>query len=881
VALDWTAYNDLSWYAGQLATNITTITSPTNTAGLPSSGELIDYATGTGTGVTLTVTGGNHLASIQGAEATTGDAFSIFNGIVSTLGVISYVNAAPPGGNLVLTLEGMDSGTTYELVFHGQRDNYAWDRAALATISDVDTFTNQSSVATDNPTGAGGTLFDGPTDDSTRLPSANPNGYVARFLFDPGADGDAVLTISFDGTAGNEYAGKYASALALTGSFGACTDDNDCDDLNDCTDDTCNVGTGLCEFVGNDLNLCTDDNDCTDDACVAGSCVSTPNDLNPCTDGVDCTDDACSGGFCLGTDNCIGGQVCNETTGVCETPQVILPGDVIIAGFQAANTAGTQSPAEFISLFNTTDSVISLEGMQIITRVGVDCPDDTCADWTLGPDLPGESIQPNSFFLIGEPGVAAPGGLHDLELLIDLATGEGGSSGTAIGIEVSIDGVIVDHVLYGRHDGTSTGDNAPGDLPFDGVSFPRDEVIRNTTTTTSFLEGVVQRLSDEDLYAGFDVEGFYTDEDTLGSGLPNGVWTSPHSNTVGTYEARNSLSPPVLPPIQIPCTSDAECDDDNVCNGLETCPVDVCVSGTPLNCDDSEPCTDDSCDAILGCSNDPNTDPCDDDDACTSGDVCSGGFCTSGAAVDCDDGAACTDDFCDSVLGCQNVDNCPAGETCNLGTGFCEEAPTVATFQEGQSGYSGTEDTFIAEALPTNVNGGLEVFEWDLEDPAPNSNTAMVQFTGIFGLGGGQIPPGGGDPGATAGDEYDAVILDTALGTPAGPQTVDVTTSLQAWSDGSSTNNGWLFVPTGIDGTEVRSSEYAAVPTERPKLTVEYLSAQAEGQMSCLLSSTTASSGGTVGLEVFLENLGSLPGVRGYQTQIRTTSLPDKRTTSR
>ncbi|MFH1108834.1 MAG: DNRLRE domain-containing protein [Planctomycetota bacterium] len=383
---EWTAYNDLSWYTGQLQTNITKITSPANEASLPSTGELIDYATGTGTGVTLTVTGGDHLSTIQGANATTGDAYAIFNGIVSTLGVISYIDAAPPGGNLVLTFTGMDSNATYELAFHGHRNSYGWDRALLATISDADAFTNESSAATDNPTGPGGALFDGPTDPSTRLPADNDQGYVARFTnVEPGSDGDVVLTVSFDGTAGNEYTGKYASALMLraTVSAGPCTGDPDCDDdlfcngsetcnqsthnceagtppdCSDtvaCTADSCNEGTDACVHIPN-TSACNDSNPCTTDTCdIVLGCQYT-NNTDPCDDGSACTEnDACSGGSCQpGTavdcddqvactndscnpstgcqhvDNCPTGQACNHTTGLCEAgsaePLPILEGD--------------------------------------------------------------------------------------------------------------------------------------------------------------------------------------------------------------------------------------------------------------------------------------------------------------------------------------------------------------------------------------------------------------------------------------------------------------------------------------------------------------------------------------------------------------------------
>ncbi len=114
--------------------------------------------------------------------------------------------------------------------------------------------------------------------------------------------------------------------------------------------------------------------------------------------------------------------------------------------------------------------------------------------------------------------------------------------------------------------------------------------------------------------------------------------------------------------------------------------------GTPPVCDDANACTDDSCDAVLGCQNVPNTAACDDADACTENDVCGGGACggtpvdcsdgdaCNGAEVcaagvcgpgtppDCDDSNACTDDSCDILLGCQNTPNdansCDDGSAC-------------------------------------------------------------------------------------------------------------------------------------------------------------------------------------------------------------------------
>ena len=450
----WIAYNDLGALNGSSPSNYTVITSPNGGNTLPNTGELVDFATSTGTGVTLTVTGGDfngdtHVTTYTGGPASGTEAYDIFNGKIDAMGTISYINQPSPAGDLVLTFTGMDPAETYNLVFYGHRDDYAWTRAAISTLSDVDAFTNASSAATDNPYESGGVLFTGASDASTYLPSDNDNGYVVRYTdIQPGSDGDMVLTLTQGGTDQNK--GKYANALMLE-----------------------EVESG--------------------------------------------------------------------------PPPSLAAGDVIISGFQSWNDPGGQDPGEFVELFNTTDQPISLETMELISRTDNDSNGVVDVDWELVTDLSGKTIAPYSFFLIAESGVAAPGGTHDIETDMDLATGEGGYQERAIGLELIIDSVVMDNVLYGRHDGsTPAGEIPPGDIPFGG--FPRIEVIRNTRGTSSFQEGLIRRETADDLYAGYDVAGYYADETSLGSGYPDGVWTSPHSETFGSYEARNAASPAVLPP---------------------------------------------------------------------------------------------------------------------------------------------------------------------------------------------------------------------------------------------------------------------------------------------------------------------------------------------
>src|SRR5207249_12315617 len=87
-------------------------------------------------------------------------------------------------------------------------------------------------------------------------------------------------------------------------------------------------------------------------------------------------------------------------------------------------------------------------------------------------------------------------------------------------------------------------------------------------------------------------------------------------------------------PVPHCCTSDAQCDNGNACDGMETCVNHTCVGGTPLQCNDGKPCNGvETCDPVNGCQ--PGTPP------------------------NCDAGAPCTMDSCDDAApgdGCVHHD---------------------------------------------------------------------------------------------------------------------------------------------------------------------------------------------------------------------------------
>lgn len=87
------------------------------------------------------------------------------------------------------------------------------------------------------------------------------------------------------------------------------------------------------------------------------------------------------------------------------------------------------------------------------------------------------------------------------------------------------------------------------------------------------------------------------------------------------------------------------CEDGTVCFVQSTCQEGACV-GAPLDCNDHDPCTDDTCASDAGCEHAFNSAPCDDGDPATLADRCVLGVCR-GTVAECDDGTPCTVDWVD------------------------------------------------------------------------------------------------------------------------------------------------------------------------------------------------------------------------------------------
>ena len=130
--------------------------------------------------------------------------------------------------------------------------------------------------------------------------------------------------------------------------------------------------------------------------------------------------------------------------------------------------------------------------------------------------------------------------------------------------------------------------------------------------------------------------------------------------------------------------NDSPCNDGDVCTQNDQCVEGACLGGDGLICDDNNTCTADSCSPASGCVHEPMAGDCDDGNACTEGDSCDNGKCVPGGAVDCDDGNPCTADGCAPASGCTNVpsaggcsddDPCTTGDLCK--GGICLPGPAL------------------------------------------------------------------------------------------------------------------------------------------------------------------------------------------------------------
>jgi phosphatidylinositol-3-phosphatase len=182
---------------------------------------------------------------------------------------------------------------------------------------------------------------------------------------------------------------------------------------------------------------------------------------------------------------------------------------------------------------------------------------------------------------------------------------------------------------------------------------------------------------------------------------------------------------------------------------------------------------------------------------------------------------------------------------------FAGQTPgTVVSFQQGVGGYSGAKDTLIREDQPTTAGGALMtlIVDGDLGTVTGSARQAqaLMKFDNLVGNGAGQVPAGavllsaklllkGSNStvddvrvyrmrqawndqtatwdsftgGITANGSEAELVYDFLAESPQADNTIafDVTDTLQSWVNGTSTNFGWVLLPTGTDGYQFTSAE--------------------------------------------------------------------------
>jgi hypothetical protein len=456
-----------------------------------------------------------------------------------------------------------------------------------------------------------------------------------------------------------------------------CQELTDCDDSNPCTDGICSPA-GLCELTPNDANDPDDGLFCNGaEDCENGLVVTVPDSVPNCSDGLSCTTDSCNeagnacsnvlqSGFCLIDGVCfVDGAFdpendcawCNVTTGVddwiprpggafCGDPAQTpcnnsdtcdgagdclpnwqpsghpcgAPGATSCtaadtcdgAGICEAHDAPNGTPCNDLQWCTLNDACT----FGLCTGSGTPCPGQTCDEATdrcKAVDL--ELFAPLS-------GPFAPGDVAEIEL----------HAISDIGVDLGIGSLAV--ILTwdpGRLALLGRVDNGPYDWFLS--SFPNDSGLDGLNNT--FTDGdawyqassqpspnpPAQATPDGLHITTFQFEALAAGNVNVAMAHNRGQYSltfvadaeSPGLNMTGT------LGPPAALTL-VACLTDAHCDDNEFCTGVESCNDMVCMPGPPPDCDDAVFCNgQELCLVGVGCVSPGNPCPtptsCDDLDA--------------------------------------------------------------------------------------------------------------------------------------------------------------------------------------------------------------------------------------------------------------------------
>jgi hypothetical protein len=232
------------------------------------------------------------------------------------------------------------------------------------------------------------------------------------------------------------------------------------------------------------------------------------------------------------------------------------------------------------------------------------------------------------------------------------------------------------------------------------------------------------------------------------------------------------------------------------------------------------------------------------------------------------------------------------------------------SFRQDVNGYTGAVDTRIrADEPDTEFSTVPGVFvDWGVSGPSDNEHV-LVRFDNIIGSASDQIPPGATvhaailDLGSTIGnamgdggkfhamlvpwqdtntwnslvngisaDDVEAAANSTAVAgnaslnpnVQAGFLSFELTPDVQAWTLGTSSNNGWAILPwpSGSDGWGFATAQ-AGTERDRPRLRVFYTRGLAILSLTHTPTSVTVTFSGEVGKTYTVQRAGTVTGTYG------------------
>lgn len=464
------------------------------------------------------------------------------------------------------------------------------------------------------------------------------------------------------------------------GTSAQCDDGNPCNGAETCQSGMCMPGTPIPNCCTSNAQ-CTNNNVCDgNETCVAGNCI--PGSPLNCNDNRPCTTDACHPiGGCQHS-NLPAGSACGDQTSTqCDLPNTCNP-----IGDCQANVLPNNTPCP---------DGITCNGNELcssgVCQPGTPIPNccNNNGDCNNGNPCDGVETCVGTTCQAGTP---VPGCCFN--------NSDCSNNNVCDGVETCVSNACVAGTPLACNDGNAcTQDSCNAISGCQNMNLPAGTQCGSQSNSAC------------DHPDSCDANGVcQANLESNGTPCPDGLVCN------GSESCQAGVCTPGTP---VPgcCTSNAECNNNNVCDGTETCVSNACVAGTSLVCNDGNPCTDNNCNATLGCQFPNNNLPCEDGDECTAFDMCANGQCVGGPPADCTN-AECTDcndnhvrDDCEELADCDNNTQPDACEPVGDGDADCDvDLYDIGPFQ---GCFSGTGLTLPA-CYPYDINddGKVDLVDW-------------------------------------------------------------------------------------------------------------------------------------------------------------------------